>query len=66
MAVLVRLDDPVHDDMQRGRWFLETCFGPVASGQAPVFYDLDAAAAWIGQRLTIAVGSAECRDGAGL
>ena len=62
MAVLVRLDDPVHDDAQRGGWFLETCFGPVTSGQAPVFHDLNAAAAWIGQRLTVAPGSVEHPD----
>ena len=58
IAVLVRLDDPVHDSVQRGGWFLETCFGPVASKQAPVFQDLDAAAAWIGKQLITSPGAA--------
>ena len=58
IAVLVRLDDPVHDSVQRGGWFLETCFSPVASGQAPVFHDLDAAAAWIGKQLATIPGAA--------
>ena len=58
IAVLVRLDDPIHDSVQRGSWFLETCFSPVASGQAPVFHDLDAAAAWISKQLATIPGAA--------
>ena len=58
IAVLVRLDDPVHDSVQRGGWFLETCFGPVASEQAPIFHDLNAAAAWIGKWLATIPGAA--------
>ena len=62
IAVLVRLDDPVHDSVQRGGWFLETCFGPVASGQAPVFQDLNAAAAWISKQLITIPGAASPKE----
>ena len=58
VAVLVRLDDPVHDGGQRGSWFLETCFSPVSVGQSPVFHDLDAAAAWICQQFATIPGAA--------
>ena len=58
IAILVRLDDPMHDSAQRGGWFLETCFGPIAFGQAPVFHDLDAAAAWISKQLATIPGAA--------
>jgi hypothetical protein len=51
VAVLVRLDDPVHGD-QRGRWFLEAGFGPCGGGPSSViFEDLEEAESWLGTRL---------------
>ena len=51
VAVLVRLDDLVHDAGLHGGWYLEAGFGPVAAVFAPTFGDLDAATAWIGRQL---------------
>lgn len=51
VAVLVRLDDPMHDDGQRGGWVLEAGFGRAAAVSPPVFDDLDAAATWLTRRL---------------
>ena len=51
VAVLVRLDDPMHDDDQRGGWVLEAGFGRAAAAAPPVFGGLDAAAAWLARRL---------------
>ena len=50
VAVLVRLDDPVHDDA-RGGWFLEAGFGPCDGIKPPPFRDLGEATIWIAQRL---------------
>ena len=49
VAVLVRLSAQ-HED-GAGRWFLEAGFGPLDDPRAPVFVDLDAAQAWIRDRL---------------
>ena len=50
VAVLVRLDDPVHDD-DRGKRFMEVGFGRCGrSVLAPTFRDLEEAASWIEQR----------------
>lgn len=51
VAVLVRLDDPMHDAPQRGGWSLEAGFGRAATASPPVFDGLDAAAAWLARRL---------------
>jgi len=51
VAVLVRLDDPMHDGGERGRWIMEAGFGPITAVPPPTFADLDAAAAWLARRL---------------
>jgi hypothetical protein len=48
-AVLVQLSDDHEDDA--GKWFLEAGFGPVNTATPPTFADLDAAQAWIMERL---------------
>jgi hypothetical protein len=50
MAVLVHLSD--HNEIAPGQWFLEAGFGPLNGITHPAFADLDAAQAWIGQRLS--------------
>jgi hypothetical protein len=49
VAVLVQLSDD-HEG-QTGMWFLEAGFGPVDHPAPPTFADLDAAQAWIAQRM---------------
>lgn len=49
VAVLVRLSDQHADNV--GHWFLEAGFGRVDDLHPPLFADLDAAKAWIAQRL---------------
>ncbi|WP_019905564.1 hypothetical protein [Methylobacterium sp. 77] len=49
LAILVRLSDMHGDDA--GRWCLEIGFGPLSGLQPPPFIDLDAAQAWIADRL---------------
>ncbi|WP_264049991.1 hypothetical protein [Methylobacterium flocculans] len=49
VAVLVRLA-PDHGAMA-GHWYLEAGFGQVTVPTSPTFPDLDAALAWIAQRL---------------
>lgn len=51
VAVLVRLDDPMHGDGLRGGWIMEAGFGRAATASPPVFADFDAAAAWLARRL---------------
>jgi hypothetical protein len=50
-AVLVRLQDEVHDDRLQGKWFVESAFGDLAesSGDA-TFATLEEAADWIRKR----------------
>ena len=51
VAVLVRLSD-AHEELGiAGRWFLETAYGLRLTEMTPTFPDLDAAQAWIGQRI---------------
>lgn len=50
VAVLVRLDDPVHEQACGG-WSLEAGFGPFAGAQPEPFVDLDEALAWIEARV---------------
>jgi hypothetical protein len=50
VAVLVRLDDPVHEQ-ECGRWFLEVGFGPCENRSSPTFLDLQEAAGWIRERV---------------
>jgi hypothetical protein len=45
-AVLVRLDDPIHDT-DRGRWFLEAGLGSLFGVSPLPFADLDEAQAWL-------------------
>jgi hypothetical protein len=52
VAVLVQLSD-VHG-AEAGMWFLEAAFGRIQHPSAPKFDDLDAAQAWIEQRLALA------------
>lgn len=48
-AVLVRLSD--QHEGKVGKWFLEAGFGRVDAPRPPIFDDLDAALAWIAERL---------------
>ncbi len=51
IAVLVQLSD-IHKELGvTGQWFLETGYGRYLAGEHPTFPDLDAAQAWISQRL---------------
>ena len=50
VAVLVRLDDPVHGD-ERGGWFLEAGFGACDGVKPTPFRDLDEAKDWLARRL---------------
>lgn len=50
VAVLVRLDDPVHEEA-RGRWYLEAGFGRCAAAQPEPFADLEEAEAWVAARI---------------
>ena len=49
VAVLVRLSD-LHQEAA-GKWFLEARFGLISGPEEPPFANLDAAQAWIVQRL---------------
>jgi hypothetical protein len=49
-AVLVRLDDLVHD-ADRGRWFLEAGLGSLFGVSPLPFADLDEAEMWLHERL---------------
>lgn len=49
VTVLVQLSD--EHEAATGMWFLEAGFGPVDTATPPMFADLDAAQAWIEQRL---------------
>jgi hypothetical protein len=49
VAVLVHLSEQ-HED-EAGMWFLEAGFGLISGPEQPPFADLDAAQAWISQRL---------------
>jgi hypothetical protein len=51
VAVLVQLSDAHTELGVTGHWFLETGYGPLNTRDDPVFPDLDAAQAWIRQRL---------------
>ena len=51
VAVLVQLSDAHEDLGLAGHWFLETSYGLHSAGRVPAFLDLDAAQAWISQRL---------------
>ncbi|MCJ2093826.1 hypothetical protein MKK67_15190 [Methylobacterium sp. J-072] len=45
VAVLVRLDEPEHDDL--GSWFLEVGFGRLQGKRAPTFLNLEEATRWL-------------------
>ena len=51
IAVLVQLSDAHEEVGLTGHWFLETGYGRRLAGEHPTFPDLDAAEAWINQRL---------------
>ena len=51
VAVLVKLSDAHEELGVRGHWFLETGYGPLNTREDPIFPDLDAAQAWIKERL---------------
>ena len=51
VAVFVRLSDAHEDLGLAGRWYLETSYGLRLTEMTPTFPDLDAAQAWIGQRV---------------
>ena len=50
VAVLVRLSDT--NEIAPGAWFLEAGFGGLDGPDHPTFPDLEAARAWIGERLS--------------
>lgn len=50
VAVLVRLSEKHERDA--GKWFLEVGFGPLDDPRQPTFANLDAAQAWIDNRLS--------------
>jgi hypothetical protein len=52
VAVLVRLDDAVHED-ERGSWFLEVGFSPCSRSIQPVFGSLEEAQAWVQEQVRI-------------
>jgi len=49
LAVLTHLSE--ENEVAPGQWFLEAGFGPLDGVNHPTFADLNAAQAWIGQRL---------------
>lgn len=57
VAVLVRLSEQ-HEE-EAGMWFLEAGFGLISGPEEPSFADLDAAQAWISERLA---GGRDFRD----
>jgi hypothetical protein len=50
VAVLVRLEDAVHEN-KRGGWFLEAGFGPCNGSRQPVFGSLQEAPAWVQEQV---------------
>jgi hypothetical protein len=52
VAVLVQLDDAVHED-ERGGWFLEVGFGPCSRSSQPVFGSLEEAQAWVQEQVRV-------------
>jgi hypothetical protein len=52
VAVLVYLDDVVHED-ERGGWFLEVGFGPCNGAHQPVFGSLEEAEAWVQEQVQV-------------
>ena len=50
LAVLTHLSDD--NEVAPGHWFLEAGFGLLDAVSQPTFADLDAAQAWMGERLT--------------
>jgi hypothetical protein len=50
VAVLVRLEDAVHEN-KRGGWFLEAGFGPCNGSRQPVFGSLQEAQAWVQEQV---------------
>jgi hypothetical protein len=56
VAVLVRLDSPIHGE-RRGGWFLEAGFGPCDGPAKPVFDQLEEAQDWIATRVRRSVNS---------
>ncbi|MCJ2117293.1 hypothetical protein MKK65_12105 [Methylobacterium sp. J-001] len=49
VAVLVRLDDPEHDNL--GNWFLEVGFGRLQGKNTPTFPTLEQATRWLRRHL---------------
>ncbi|MBM1170172.1 hypothetical protein [Microvirga arabica] len=49
LAVLTHISD--ENEVAPGQWYLEAGFGRLDGINQPTFADLDAAQAWIGQRL---------------
>ena len=59
VAVLVQLSQD-HEQLA-GHWFLEAAFGVLDGPEHPTFADLEAAQAWIAERLTEAGGPVSAR-----
>jgi hypothetical protein len=49
VAVLTHLSE--RNEIAPGQWYLEAGFGPLEGPSHPTFVDLEAAQAWINQRL---------------
>jgi hypothetical protein len=51
VAVLVRLDSPIHGE-RRGGWLVEAGFGPCSGPVQPAFDQLQEAQDWIAARVS--------------
>jgi hypothetical protein len=54
VAVLVHLDDAVHED-NRGGWFLEAGFGSCSRSHQPIFGRLEDAQVWVQEPVRVAL-----------
>jgi hypothetical protein len=51
IGVLVRLEDPVHEEALVGSWYLECAIGKLRGACNPVFENLQSALSWVETRL---------------
>jgi hypothetical protein len=58
VGVLVRLEDPVHEETLTGCWYLECAIGKLRGACDPVFENLQSALAWIETRLVPVIACA--------
>jgi hypothetical protein len=58
VGVLVRLEDPVHQQTLLGSWYLECATGKLREACNPVFENLQSALAWMERRLVPVISCA--------